>query len=230
MLVYAANSQILITLLLGDKLNSPKIEFGLDGGWNMPYTYGLDGANPANRFNLGFYFDFKIFKTPKLMLHTGLIVKSSMGSNSLPVYTLNNPELDTAFVGGRVERKIKYFNLPIMMKYNFVDQLYIEGGVMVGLKYKAFDEFTNKVIDKKDLNYKLDIKKKIHPIDIGVIGGIGYKFLKGKGLSLGVRYYYSFVDNYIDDSTPKQFNSSLYVTVMIPMGGAKAKKKTDENQ
>ncbi len=31
----AAQSQILITLLLGDKLNSPNLEFGLEGGVNL---------------------------------------------------------------------------------------------------------------------------------------------------------------------------------------------------
>ncbi|WP_417199498.1 hypothetical protein [Bizionia sp.] len=33
--VQAVSSQVLITLLLGDKLNSPNIEFGLEGGYNF---------------------------------------------------------------------------------------------------------------------------------------------------------------------------------------------------
>lgn len=34
MLCHQSNGQVLISLLLGDKLNSGKLEFGLDGGVN----------------------------------------------------------------------------------------------------------------------------------------------------------------------------------------------------
>ena len=38
------NSQVLISILLGDKLNSGKIEFGLDGGWSLS---NLEGIKPS---------------------------------------------------------------------------------------------------------------------------------------------------------------------------------------
>ncbi|HEY3429120.1 MAG TPA: PorT family protein, partial [Cyclobacteriaceae bacterium] len=108
--------QVLISLLLGDKLNSGKIEFGLDGGINFPDVRGLSESEMRGLFNLGFYFDFKL-KNPQWMIHTGVIVKSTMGANNLPVYLLGNPDLDNAFVDGNVQRKMNYFNVPIAMKY-----------------------------------------------------------------------------------------------------------------
>jgi len=38
----AAQSQVLITLLLGDKLNSDGLEFGLEGGLNWANVSGLE--------------------------------------------------------------------------------------------------------------------------------------------------------------------------------------------
>jgi hypothetical protein len=105
MILSCASGQVLISLLLGDKLNSGKIEFGLDGGVNYPNLRGLDEGEMKSTFNLGFYFEFRL-KNPQWMVHTGVIVKSTMGAANLPVYSLNNPDLDNAFAEGEVRRKI----------------------------------------------------------------------------------------------------------------------------
>ncbi|HEU4861321.1 MAG TPA: hypothetical protein VFT15_15860, partial [Chitinophagaceae bacterium] len=98
---HTGNTQVLISILLGDKLNTGKIEFGLDGGANWSTIKNLDGAKSLTGFNLGFYFDFKL-KDPSWMLNTGVIVKSNMGADELPVYSLGNPNLDNAFTGGKI--------------------------------------------------------------------------------------------------------------------------------
>jgi len=60
--------------------------------------------------------------------------------------------------------------------------------------------------------------------------GVGYRLLGGDGINLGVRYYHGLVDTYIDDSTPKRYNRSLYFTVGIPIGaGSDAKGKPDKH-
>ena len=53
-----AQSQILITLLFGDKLNSDRMEFGLEGGLNFSNISGFENDAYLSKFNLGFYFDF----------------------------------------------------------------------------------------------------------------------------------------------------------------------------
>jgi hypothetical protein len=225
--VYAAKTQVLISILLGDKLNSGKMEFGLEGGFNWSDIKGLDEAKSLRTFNLGFYFDIKL-KHPSWMLNTGVIVKSSMGADELPVYSLGNPDLDNAFSGGKISRKISYFNVPVMMKYNFKNHLFLKGGIQLGLRYKAFDEFKNSVIDEDDLKYKLDIKKQFHPLDGGLAFGAGYRLMKGNGMNIGVQYYWGLIDIRIDDSSPNQFNRVFYVTAGIPIGKNPKKKKTDQ--
>lgn len=226
LLTSAVHGQVLISLLLGDKLNTGKIEFGLDGGVNYPDIRGLDNGKMKANLNLGFYFDIKL-KNPQWMIHTGVLVKSSMGTAGLPVYLLNNAGLDSAFVGGEVLRKINYFNVPIMMKYKFKNNFSIEGGVVPSLRAKAFDIFTNEVSGDK-LEYKADTRSQIHRLDFGLMAGVGYRLMSGNGMNLTLRYYYGLVDVIIDDSTPNQYNTSLYLAVGIPIGVAKAKKRQEQ--
>ena len=224
---FAANSQVLISILLGDKLNSGKVEFGLDGGLDWSNIHGLPGANSLTGFNLGFYFDIKL-KNPAWMVNTGVIVKSPLGADDLPVYSLNDPHLDSVFAGGSVTRKLRYFNVPVMMKYKFKNNLYVKGGIQLGLRAKAFDEFTNTIQDDEDLKYKLKIKDQFHPLDAGLAIGAGYRLIKGNGMNIGLQYYFGLVDIKVDDSSPDQFNRVLYLTAGIPIGKNSKKKKADK--
>jgi hypothetical protein len=220
-------SQVIISLIFGDKLNSDKIEFGLDGGVNWSDLHGLPDSKPLTGFNLGFYFDFKL-KNPAWMVNTGVIVKSPMGAGDLPVYSLNNPPLDSSFVGGTVDRKIRYFNVPIMMKYQFKNNIYAKAGIQLGLRSKGFDEFSNKVKDEDDLQYKLKTKDDYHPLDAGLAFGLGYRLMKGTGMNIGIQYYLGLIDVVIDDSSPNQYNRSFYLTAGIPIGKKKAAAKSPQ--
>jgi hypothetical protein len=61
-LVISSNlkAQVLISILLGDKLNTPNIEFGMIGGLNRSYLNDIAGSEGVNYFNLGFYFHFLV--------------------------------------------------------------------------------------------------------------------------------------------------------------------------
>lgn len=221
---FTSRSQILISLVFGDKLNSGTVEFGLDGGANFTSLQGLNGSTSTG-FNLGFYFDIKT--KSKWIIHTGVLVKSPMGVDGLSPYTLNIPELDTAFIGGEVQRNLRYFNVPVMFKYPLGKNFYAEGGIMLGLLYKGFDLFTQEINKPEDLTYQLDNRKNYHPLDAGVMAGLVYRLMGGNGMNLAVRYYYGFVDITLDDSGANVYNSSLYLAVGIPIGAGKAKEKKE---
>ena len=97
---------------------------------------------------------------------------------------------------------------------------------MPSLRAKAHDVFTSE--NNGDLEYKLDTGEKYHRLDFGLIGGVGYRLMGGNGMNLGVRYYLGLVDITIDDSTPDQYNSSLYLAVGIPIGAGKAKARAEQ--
>ena len=214
---YSANSQVLISLLLGDVLNSEKIEFGLDGGVNFGNIANLETSKSLAMFNLGFYFDIK-FKE-NLMLHTGVIVKSSQGADKLNIYPLDNPDLNSVFSTGYITRKINSFSVPILLKYRFATLFHIEAGPMLALRTKGYDEFKNTVVDEDDITYKLDIKDNYKRIDAGIMVGAGIKLSKiPKSSQIGIRYYYGLVDPLIDNPGESQNFSSLYLYFSIPIG------------
>jgi len=222
---YSASSQVLISLLLGDVLNSEKIEFGLDGGVNFANISNLETSKYLPIFNLGFYFDIKLKN--QLMLHTGVLVKSNQGANKLNPYSLDNPDLDELFAEGYVTRKINNFSVPILLKYRFAGRFHIEAGPMLALRTKGYDEFKTTVIDGDDLTYKLDISDNYKRIDAGIMCGAGIKLYKKipKSSQLGVRYYYGLVDPLIDNTGDSQNFSSLYLYFSIPIGVNEAEEK-----
>lgn len=223
LLILPAHGQVIVSLLLGDKLNSGKVEFGLDGGVNFSDQSGRGGSGSFTSFNLGFYFDIKT-RNPAWMIHTGVIVKSNMGAGNLPVYSLGQPDLDNTFAGGTVERNLNYFHVPVLMKYSFPNHFYVEAGPQLGLIYGAHDVFTNTVLGNQT-TYERDIRDAFHPLDAGIIAGLGYRLMGGNGMNVGVRYYYGLVDVVIDDASADVLNRSLYVTVGIPIGVGKAKER-----
>lgn len=230
MLVSAsAHSQVIISLLLGDKLNSGKVEFGLDGGLNLSTQGGLGPRKNLSSFNLGFYFDIKLKESQKWMIHTGVIVKSNMGVSALPVYALSDADLDSVFIGGSVERKLSYFNVPVLIKYKLTNQFYVEAGPQLGLLYKAYDEFNNNILGD-DLSYRNEIRDYFHRLDAGLMAGFGYRLMKGSGMNFGVRYYYGLVDVVIDDTGDSVANRSFYFAVGIPIGVGKAAEKKAKSE
>jgi len=224
--VQMAQSQVLITLLFGDKLNSDKIKFGLEGGMNFANVSNLETATTNTFFNIGFYFDFKIKDSPNWYLHSGVIVKSTMGAKLAP-YSLEDEALDALFLNGEVDRRLQYWNIPFLARYKFNNNIFIEAGPMIGVFYKGTDIFTNQV-DGNDLQYDNKIKKQNSLLDMGLEGGIGYHAENVlHGLNFGVRYYHGLLNtSKIENANQK--NTSYYIYVGLPVGAgerAQAKKK-----
>jgi hypothetical protein len=127
----AAHSQVLISLLLGDKLNSDKIEFGLDGGLNWSQIGNLDSNSSYRTFNLGFYFD--ILVDEKWSFYTGVLVKSQLGADDLTQEDLAFLEITPQEEEGNYSQRLSYFLVPALMRYNFANRIYLEAGPQFGL-------------------------------------------------------------------------------------------------
>jgi hypothetical protein len=99
--IQQAKGQILITLLLGDKLNSEGLEFGLVGGGNWATVSGMESNSYVRTWNLGFYFDIRM-KEP-WYLYTGVLVKSRLGVNDVTTNDLLFLEADTYPEEGNIQ-------------------------------------------------------------------------------------------------------------------------------
>lgn len=218
--IQVAQSQILITLLLGDKLNSPNLEFGLEGGINWTQITGMETQDYARKWNLGFYFDFRLKN--QWWLYTGVLVKSDMGVDDLAAGDLAflkariyiDNETGEA-IAGDYSQKMKYFLVPLMVKYKFKNRLYVAAGSQFGLMHKSWVEF-NADADGTDIIAKEYNKDLLNKIDAGVMLGTGYTFMKSPGMSLGVKYYEGLVNVYKGVSGTR--NRSFFINLTIPIG------------
>lgn len=223
-----AQSQVLISLLFGDKLNTEKLKFGLEGGYNLSNISNLEGAKGASNFNLGFYFDLLLKENTNWYVHTGVIVKSTMGARIEP-YLLNNESLDNLFQEADVRRKINLFSIPILGRYKFNNNIFVELGPMLGLMLnKSHDEFisTNLENHEDELQYERKIRDAHNLLDFGAQVGLGYQLKALQGMSVAVKYYQGVVDINKEAKDKPYYNSSFYVVASIPIGaGEKAKAK-----
>jgi len=222
-----SQSQVLISLIFGNALNTPKIEFGLVGGLNRSYLLNYNGSTGLNNFNLGFY--FHILLKNQSYISTGVLVKSNVGATGMPTYPVGDPDFDDVFKDGVLTTKISYFYVPIMFHQRLNDnRWYVEAGIQAGLRNKAKDIFDIET-NGGDVSYTRSVKSDYHNLDFGLIGGAGYKFKKQiKSMSAGILYYYGLVDvNRADDINIK--NSSIYFYLKIPIGAGNKQAKEDES-
>ncbi|MDN3202760.1 porin family protein [Algoriphagus sediminis] len=214
---YQANSQVLISLLLGDKLNSDGLEFGLEGGFNWSSMSGLETNSALSQFNLGFYFDIRVKN--QWFLNTGVLVKSAMGVNKLTDNDLTVLDARTYADEGTYSQVVRYFAVPILAKYKFDNRFFLAAGPQINLRNRAWIEF-NSDNDGIEAKIRQDNRDAWSRFDVGVTGNLGYQLQKGLGMSFGIKYYQGFVDIYKVDANFK--NRSFFVYLMVPIGKGKA--------
>lgn len=227
-LLFAARpvaSQVLISLLFGDDLNSGKVEFGLDGGLNSAYMKGLESNKPYNLFNIGFYFDIKVKNN--WAVYTGVLVKSNTGQNQLTPNDLALLDTLTFLSQGNYKQRITWFHVPIMMKYRFKNHFFAGLGPQAALRTKAslFYEYEQ---NNRKLTTEYDNRELFHRLEFGLIGMVGYKLHKGQGMNLGIKYYYGLTD-ILRSTNAKLYSRSFYVFVGIPIGRQKALEAEKNN-
>ncbi len=213
-----AHSQILISLLLGDKLNSDGLEFGLEGGFNFSDIGTLEADKRLSTFNLGFYFDIRLKN--QWSLFTGVLVKSKYGADELSMADLDFLGIEPYEEDGTYTQKVNSFMIPALFRYNFENRIYLEAGPQFSLMYNSFVEF-NSDTDERDITIKDYNKDAINKMDAGVAAGAGYRLKKTNGMSLGIRYYYGFVNVY--EGVSGSNNNSIFLRFNVPIGAAKKK-------
>lgn len=217
-----ARPQVLISLIFGNKLNTPALEFGLEGGGNWSLISKMDSRTYLSEWNLGFYFDIRLKN--KWYLYTGVLVKSRIGLSDLTDKDLENLNVVKIPVSGKYEQRINYFMVPLLIKYRFPSRFFLAAGPHLALRSKAWVNF-----EKSEGDIEYDIRQfnsdNISKIDAGVMGAMGYKIGRRiSSLSIAVKYYYGLVDVY--KNIPGSKNSALFLVVDVPIGaGIKAKNK-----
>jgi hypothetical protein len=232
-----AQSQVLISLLFGDKLNTGKIEFGLNGGFNLSYLRDIPHSTAQNNWELGFYFDISLKEKSPWYIGTGVMVKSNVGGRNIPLDFEGNRDINdsvyNSFVvsDGNVEKQFNTFYVPCNVRYLSKCGLFFDLGAQAGLVFKTRDLY-NSEVDGYKLEYQVIegvVDNGLYKwFDGGVDVGIGYKTKKPAGWKIGVWYYAGLTNIYKNDLGYKAFNSSMYVLATYPIGKKKAEKERAE--
>lgn len=217
------HSQVLLSLIFGDKLNSEGLEFGLEGGVNWSNISNLENDGSIRNYNLGFYFDITLKE--RLHLDTGVLVKSTLGANNLSTEDLTFLEIPSESEPGNYEQQLSYFIIPVLLKYSLKNRIYFEGGPQIGWMRKGYVEF-NYDDGTEEIRIRHTNSDAINKIDAGITLGTGYRLMKNDGMTLGVKYYFGLVDIYKNRSDTK--NNSIFLKLNVPIGANAAKKKRDE--
>ncbi len=213
-----ARSQVIIALLFGDKLNSEKLEFGLTVGPNFTYISNSDADWKAG-LALGLYFNVKL--SDNWFFHPEAIPKSPFGGKNIPVYPLDDPNLNTSFQNGSITREISYISLPLLFRYRIKGLLFAEAGPQLSLRTNAKDIFKEGIAGG-DLEFIKNVEDDYTRFDFGAAVGLVMKFKRDNGIGLGLRYYYGFVD-VMKTAAGSQQNSGLFLYISFAVGGVKSK-------
>jgi len=218
---HTIRSQVLISILFGEKLNSDKLIFGLmlGNGWNTLTGYASSGA--TSNFNLGLFLNFKL--KDRFSIQFDALAKYKMGADGLPVYPLDDHLLDSIFQQGQLERTINYLALIPTIQYRVWNNLHAELGPHIALRTKAKDVFTTNT-EAGELQLEKNRKASTTLFDVGIATGISWHFNKGSGVKLSARYYAGLTDMFKEE-TGMQSSRSVQLNVYIPVGREKNNKK-----
>ncbi|MBD80512.1 MAG: hypothetical protein CL840_16465 [Crocinitomicaceae bacterium] len=217
-------SQIIIALLFGDKLNSDKVKFGLDIGASYSSIKSYDPDYSRGSLNLGMFFEFKL--NERLILNPRLYFISESGGNKLPYYSLNDSILDPALSNTAVQRRLRYFSLPVLLKVNLFNHLYFDVGPQLSFLTRADDSFYEST-EKGNIIFETNVRNSINHWDFGVKAGFSYKLFKGKGMSINANYYQGMMPIYTNSGAPTEYNQVIQLGVSVSIG-TKSHKQLDE--
>jgi len=178
-------------------------EYGFKGGVNLSSISG-DGDKVSNydtkaSMNIGGYGLYKIL--PKLGIQAELLYSEQGFSERFDSEEVDIDEIKSL-------TRMQYINLPVLVSYNLIEQLWMEGGVQVGYLVDAEEEREERSINNESgqldsATKTIDQTSRYESLELGLLGGLRYKL--SQNFMIQARYEKSIND--IDKVSPgDQFN------------------------
>jgi hypothetical protein len=142
-----AQSQVLIALVFGDKLNSPKTEFGLNVGLNYATLTHIENVKSNTDFGIGTYFTWKFHD--RWQLQPELYFRFPTGATKLPPYEFADTLLTRLTTGSTITRRSRSLSLPVNIKYRAWKQLRFSFAPQVSYII-ASDDLFRKTLENND--------------------------------------------------------------------------------
>ncbi|MBZ9651565.1 porin family protein [Psychroflexus montanilacus] len=185
-------------------------EYGFKGGINLSTISGDNVSNYETRtsMNIGGYGLYKIL--PKFGIQAELLYSEQGFSNEFSdIDQTTNEEIDIDEI-----LRMQYINLPVLLSYNVVENLWVEGGVQVGYLVDAeLEQETVRLGDTQQLiseTENINQNDRYESVDFALAGGLRYKL--NQNFMVQARYTNGITD--VDKETPgDQYNSIFSFSV-----------------
>ncbi len=214
--VQPARGQVLISLLLGDKVRSERFHLEFNVGANVADLTTIDDTKLKPGFMLGiggeWNFAGDFFLQPELMPFF------FTGAKNLPTGGLGiPPPLDTLVSDMSAERKQGYFAIPVLIKYGALGrQLHIGAGPQIGFLTSGNDKFKGVITNQ--ITVDEDIEEGLNSTDAGVVFNLSYKLQPSYGTGINLRYYLGLTDTIKDNPGDAVYNRVLSIFVSLAIG------------
>ncbi len=225
----SAQSQVLIALLFGDKLNSDKLGFGMNVGTNFAVIPELNSAFQKPTLDLGLYFDVRLH--PNFILRPEVYFTRSFQVNGMESYYLHDNLASTGISGNiediydaKLSRKLSYVGIGAISVSRIYKSFYFDFGPDALLLLNATDKEYGE-LENNGISFTHKYTKQMQRIDPGLVVGASYRFREGNGVAITARYRFGFARyNY---NLPQHHSSGFYILAGIPIHGV-GKDKEEE--
>lgn len=225
-----ADAQVLIALLLGDKVSNDTFQLGI----NLSFAaVGLTAVE--SKFRLGFSVSMygEIRLTERLHLQPELAMKLPGGAremnSSVPGYPftpIGEPAYDESVTNGEVSREQRYIAIPVYTKL-MLGSVGLGLGPQLGILLGSNDTATS-TRDGKKVNLEASTEDALNPVDFGISASVEYAFWpkqKMRSLRIRAKGYFGLMDTIKDNPGTPVRNWSFLLGGEIPIGGAPDKPK-----
>jgi hypothetical protein len=186
-----AHGQVLMGFLAGNLLSSKDFNIGFEIGLNFAKLDDLKGAERMNQGVFGLFADWRF--SEHFHLGGSLLPVSARGAKGIDPVPTGDPGFDSQTANGTMERKLSYFDIPILLRWAPKREtgLRIGVGPQVGFRTGATDRYKAKTANGLKFTAERDISGTTPGVDAGIAFDVEYRL---KLLSIGARYTHGLVD------------------------------------
>jgi hypothetical protein len=182
------------------------IKFGVRAGLNVSDWSGeaaqaliatsqLSNAALAKDTRTGFHAG--LYATILMGKHFAIepgVLYSQKGVTALGTVPMEQGEVINLQQGSATAR-MSYIDVPVLLKAYVTKGFYLYAGPQASYLAKGNVHVTSGNAEASAYQKDIDVKDQFRSLDLGVVGGLGYQFHNGLGLSAGYDYGLSSLDN-----------------------------------
>ncbi|GAB3230927.1 hypothetical protein GCM10027346_16950 [Hymenobacter seoulensis] len=180
------------------------VKFGVRAGVNVS---DWSGDAVSSVMDLAEYTSGAVTKEMKPGIYAGLYATLPLGPRFAIEPGIGYSEKGTALVGRipleqfdflnakvTATARMAYLDIPLLAKAYLTDGLYIYAGPQASVLLSGKARVKASALGFSAFNTDFDVKDQFRPVDFSVVGGLGYQFQSGFGLSAGYDYGLSSLD------------------------------------